>query len=517
MHNVTLIEGGKEAGRGDFRLFRLLEWSGYHRDNFQLYHLDQFDRSNPAQRSHVLVPMGFDAAVAFGVDDLLGRRGYVTHSTHGHYVVPTVHPSYIQRGQSKWSAPFIADIQKAVQLSRQGMPAQVLDYELDPSPMAAYDWAKAYLLALSMDPRTRLAFDIETPGKGDDEEDLEVGDSGPDRTWNIERIGFAYKPLGALSIPWAPEYMATIRACMGSKGEKVVWNAGFDVPRIKRVGVAIGGLVHDAMVAWHILHSDLPKSLKFVATFTCPWQPAWKHLSGSRPAFYNATDADVELRSMIRIEEELHKAGLWDVYQRDVVDLEPLLIYMSSMGMPIDPEVRLDRAVKLAEKQVQVLQEMESLYPQEARKIEHVYKNRPVDCTGLLSRPTVRGFPVCSQCGVEKPGKPHFRSFKKKTNPCSGAVSVVVSRETEEYYRLAEFTPSRDSLTRYHQVLKRPLPMTFDKRTRTKRVSFNEAKIKELMAKYPLDPLYPLVLSYREIDKIAGTYVGRSVEEANRS
>jgi DNA polymerase I-like protein with 3'-5' exonuclease and polymerase domains len=41
----------------------------------------------------------------------------------------------------------------------------------------------------------------------------------------------------------------------------------------------------------------------------------------------------------------------------------------------------------------------------------------------------------------------------------------------------------------------------------------DEKAIKELMRKYPDDKLYPLVLQYRELDKIAGTYIGRPAEE----
>jgi len=34
-----------------------------------------------------------------------------------------------------------------------------------------------------------------------------------------------------------------------------------------------------------------------------------------------------------------------------------------------------------------------------------------------------------------------------------------------------------------------------------------------LIIKYPLDKLYPIILQYRELDKLAGTYVGRIVED----
>jgi DNA polymerase I-like protein with 3'-5' exonuclease and polymerase domains len=40
-------------------------------------------------------------------------------------------------------------------------------------------------------------------------------------------------------------------------------------------------------------------------------------------------------------------------------------------------------------------------------------------------------------------------------------------------------------------------------------VSFAERQLKDLTAKYPNDTLYPAILTYRQLDKIAGTYIGR--------
>lgn len=522
--------GSPFVGRAGFRLSRLIEWAGLERSKFDIWNLcwcrppgnklEGTTYETPAAlhcraahwqsliaRNRVLVPMGNVALGHFtGRKGILTLRGYVQSGPGSTHLLPTVHPSFIQRGQSKWSAPFIADLQKAVELAREGLPVEPVDYLIDPSPQAAYRWAVDYRAYLGQHPGTRLAFDIETPGKGEEEDDV---DDESDKSWNIFRIGFSYGPLSALSIPWTPEHFGTIRLLLGSPGEKVVWNAGFDVPRVKRAGFPAAGLIHDGMVAWHILHSDLPKRLGFVATFTCPWQPAWKHLSGSHPGFYNATDADVEWRSMDVIERELKKSGLWDVYQRDVVDLDPVLVHMQDKGMPIDQEVREDRARKLAERLSEVHSTMTAAVPLEARKIAHVYKKQPADTSGLLSRGAELPVTVCDRCGAESPKTDHFKVYKKKSNPCAGAARKEDRKPGLEWYRLADFTPSRDQLIRYHNYLHRPLPMTWDKKEGRKKVSFGEKQIKELIIKYPLDKLYPAVLSYREIDKLAGTYVGR--------
>jgi hypothetical protein len=263
------------------------------------------------------------------------------------------------------------------------------------------------------------------------------------------------------------------------------------------------------MVAWHILHTDLPKRLGFVATFTCPWQPAWKHLSGSRPAYYNAVDADVEWRSMEFIEKELVRTGLWSVYERDVVDLEPILVHMQNKGMPVDQKVRYDRACKLDAELKRVKAELEALTPMETRRIATVYKKTPEDTNGLQSRRGTTEIPVCPKCGAERPRKDHFKVYKKKLNPCGGLAPERRTIQIDVFYRLAPFSPSRDQLIRIHNHLKRPLPTKWDSKTRTQKVSFGEEQIKTLILRYRDDKLYPLILDYRSIDKLAGTYVGR--------
>lgn len=504
MTKLHLVEHTLERD-ATFRLMRLVEWAGFS--------MDQFERvkvSDTLPDDGVLLTMG-DLATNMAIhrrEPVQFTRGYVW-DRGTQRVVPTVHPAFIQHGNAKWSAAFIHDLQKAQEVATNGIPVQFTDYCLDPSPLVAYRWAQSYGEALSANPGLRLAFDIETPGKGDDEDDVDL--EGHDRTWNIERIGFSYGPLQALSIPWAPEYMPCVRTLLGSGGDKVVWNAGFDVPRVRRAGVGINGLIHDGMVAWHILHTDLPKRLGFVATFTCPWQPAWKHLSGARPAYYNAVDADVEWRSMEFIEKELRRTGLWDVYDRDVVQLEPVLVHMQQMGMPIDGAIRLDRAIKLDTELKRIKADLEGLMPLETRKVEHVYKNAPKDTTGLLTRPGHRDIPVCSVCGLERPRKDHFKHYKKKLNPCAGAEARRDTRTVEEFYRLAAFSPSRDQLVRYHHFLKRPLPTKYDKKSSKRVVSFGEEQMKALQLRYKDDIVYQLVLKYRELDKLLGTYIGRPV------
>ena len=522
---VGLI-GGEEAnpfteGPG-FKLFRMVEWAGLDQSRLTLWELGPSDPITPPEGINVIMPLGNGALERFiGHGGILQARGYIQHGPNGTHLLPTVHPAFVQKGQSKYASAFIHDLQKAVDLARGGLQIQLNDYVIDPLPGRAYEWARAYRDRLSADPGLRLAYDIETPGKGEDEGDLGEED---DPTYFIHRIGFSDGAHRALTVPWSPEYIPAIRLCMESPGEKVVWNASFDNPRIRHNGVGIGGTVHDGMVAWHVLHSDLPKGLAFVATFTCPWQPAWKHLSHASPGFYNCTDADVEWRSMDVIEAELKRVGLWDVYLADVVEMEPILLHMHEKGMPVDGELRLQRAIQLAEKQTAALRQLESLVPLSARSWspkEGYVKTAP---GGWETDPSFIGIDVevsvkrCDRCGLVNPTAPHFRTFKrpstaKPQNPCSGASKVEKVETVRRAARLDDFKPSRVQLIKYQLALGRQVPTTFDMKTKERKPSMNEKAIKELQRKFPDDKLYPLVLEYRELDKLAGTYIGRPVAD----
>lgn len=529
-------EGAAFVGPAGGRLTRLINWAGFDRRDFSIANAvwcqppDNRLEGEPYESSaishcraahwnrllsghKVIVPLGnVPTAALLGRKGILSIRGYVSEAA-GSYVLPTVHPNFIQRGNSKWSAPFISDIRKAVELSRLGsLPPQFLDYLLDPVPAKALAWVDDFEVALRAGTVEALAFDIETPGKPDDEDEADTDSDAPDQTWNILRIGFSYRGHAAISIPWEPPFYGVVRRLLGSACPKVVWNQGFDVPRVQRAGFAVRGTIHDGMLAWHILHSDLPKRLGFVATMCCPWQPTWKHLSAKSPAFYNATDADVEWRCWRAIREELESTGLWEVYQRDVLDLQPVLSHMERRGLLIDSEVRRDRAYKLDDSLRGLLSELESLIPLEARKIAHVYKSVPKDTTGLLQRPARQILRVCDRCGAVKPPKAHFKHFVKKVNPCARGTIVEVEFPGVEFFRLADFKLSRDLLTRYHNHLKRPLPTVWDRKLGRRKVSFDEEQMKKLILAYPLDRLYPGVLEYRKLDKLASTYIGRPAD-----
>lgn len=543
-----VADGLPLRGRAGFLFGNLLQRAGLNREDFTIAtaawcmppdnklegHPDEYRTLAHCKRAHllplierikpkVIVPMGnVPLWSLMGVKGVQEMRGYPEWDSQLNcWILPTVHPNFIMKGNTNWGGVFIHDIAKAVEIAAQGWSACAKEYSLDPDVSAAWEWADDYRRCLERDGRTRLAYDIETPYKGEDEEEADADNE----SYQIDRIGFAYKANHALSIPWNDAYLPIIRALMGSEGEKVVWNQAFDNTRIQANGVHIGGLVHDGMVAWHVLNSDLPKNLGFVATFLVPRQSRWKHLSGSQPAYYNAIDADVELQAMQECERLLRATNLWETYDKQVLKLDPVLRFMSRQGMPVDGERRLAYAIKLDEKLRAVEQQVQESVPREARKLE-VRKQVPKKLPAGAELQYVDGerkVRVCSMCGAENK-KPHvtrrtiegpLNAKGKKTrlpNPCLGGIIEQRFVPAPQPAILHAFNAgSPQQLLRYMAVKGHKPVMTG--KPGQKKPTTDEKALKILIGKYA-DKFYSLVLEKRELDKLAGTYIGRVEEVA---
>lgn len=468
-----------------------------------------------------------------------GAVGYVFWSEkYQTWVLPTVHPSFILRGQTAWAQSLIYCLQRGVEIARDGYSYEEGDYTLDCTPAEAHAWVDEYEKYALLNPGTMLSCDIETPEKDGDESELDLEDAVD---YVILRCGYSYRDGHGLSIPWDGPYRLVHQRLLTHSGSKVWWNGSFDQPRILAQGIQIGGVSHDGMDAWHILNSDLKKSLNFVTPWFRKRLRMWKHLSGAMPAFYNAVDADAAGSNMRGTIELLKKYGLYKIYQEFVLELDPVYAAMTKAGMPIDATRRLESAKLLTEKKREILEKINSLVPDSVKPItpKEGYKKVPKDTTGLTEVVfnAVRT-PVCSACGAVEPKKSHFKSKpsrtcarcgakwtashtkpRKKGNPCEGAdvqetesnscigAGVIERVEGEKrWVRMGRFVPSTKGLIKYQQAKKHPLIIVGkgeDKKTTT-----DEKALKKLIGRHPEDEVYPLTLEYRDVQTIGSRYVG---------
>lgn len=468
-----------------------------------------------------------------------GARGYVFWSEkYKTWVIPTVHPSFIMRGKTAWAQVLIHDIQRGTEVARDGYAYTTGDYTLDCTPTEAHAWVDAFEAYHRQHPDLYLSTDIETPDKSANEEELDLEDLAD---YVILRCGYSYRDRHGLSIPWDGPYRTVHQRLLNHGAQKVFWNGSFDIPRIYAQGVSIGGTSHDAMDAWHVLNSDLNKSLGFVTPFFYHGQSMWKHLSGVRPAYYNVVDADAAGVNMRGTVDLLRQHGMWKVYQEFVSELDPVYSHMTRAGMPVDRIRRIASSKSLIEKRNNVRQKIQEIVPESIKTLnpKSGYVRTPTDTSGLREV-VFNGIEkrYCTICGVESPTKAHFKARKgqlcercevkftkihvkpKRTgNPCEGAGSIEVERNAcvlgavetrligeKRWAKVLPFIPSTKGIQRYQQYKKHPL--IFVGRGDDRKATTDEKAIRKLIGKHNDDPFYPLVLDDREYTKLGGTYVG---------
>jgi len=316
-------------------------------------------------KPRVIVPLGNPAFRWFtghtGIDAL---RGYVYDTKFGP-VVPTYHPSYIQRGNWHLARVVQLDILKALQITREGRDCYKKEkfYALHPSVGETLSFSEEYRKA-NFPP---LAFDIETPYGGLSKDELmgEGVTTEDDPSYTIERISFAFSPFHAITVPWTPPFTEFARSILSLRGMKLVWNEAFDVPRLMANGASFGGPVCDVMHAWHFLEPSLPMGLKYVSTFWCPDMPAWKLMSREEPEWYSAADSDTLLRCYIHIKKALEKQERWTQFERHFLSLKEILNKMTQRGICVDQERRKNEHAKLENKFETTLADLQLKVPVE--------------------------------------------------------------------------------------------------------------------------------------------------------
>lgn len=521
-------EGRPFRGAAGVRLGKMIERAGYRRAQFLLTNAvwcqpPKNREPAPWEISHCkrhwqptllhgrcLVPMGNSPLSALTEDKggILSRRGYVEWSEeHQAFLLPTVHPSFIMRGNGAWESAFVYDLRHAVEVAREGWTPIERDYVLDPSPYEAERWVHTFLQLLAIYPTLALSYDLETPDKGDSEDEIDINLGYiPGK---IDRCGYAYihprtGKTTVLSMVWDPNFKHLHRALLESVGPKVVCYRHFDNPRIGAHGIEIRGDKHDMQEMWHCLFPANPKSLEHTTPFLCPRQPRWKHLNcGETRAYYNGVDAGVEVESYYRLTELLKQSGAWTVYERDVFGLNPLLIRMSAEGMPVDDQTRQDTSIQLKDISDGLQLKLNDIAAEvKPTKLYKKYRE------GLEETTYTQSEAYCTECG-KKANKKHIH-FKCGEAPGEVPLGELGQREVSRvgYIQPLDFTPSPKGLINYATAKGYRLITRWDKAEGRRKTPMDETAIRLYALRNPLDPLWPVVLEDREVGKLLSTYVG---------
>lgn len=473
-------------------------------------------RSKAAGRTPVIVTLGKTAFKRIlGLTDKhdvmqADYLGYPFYSLeYDAWVLACDHPSYLMRGKHHLVSILQWTVKRAVEISTDGITLQDPKYLLDPDPKEFSNWVDE---ALAQD--GIISYDIETPYKqGTDEEEVSKIE---DDDYTILRCSFAWRAEHAVSVPWRAEYLADLGRLFASPNSKLGWNSdNYDSPRVSRQ-LPINGDQIDGMLAWHVLNSALPKGLGFVTPFYAKNVRMWKHLSSAEPAFYNAKDADMALQIWLGVEKDLKQYKLWDVFDRHVVKLNRIFSYMSSKGMTMDLNARQEAEQTVSKLLNDCQSSMEALIPIEARALK-IFKKTPKATDGMIQVRGTRKTTQCPNCKEIDVKAAHYKSIGKKLlkagereRACCGLKSTKLTVSASLWAQPLEFKLSQISLARYQTVKGHQAIIVPDRSStvRTKKVTFDEKAILKLTKKYPKDELYPLILEFRGLQKLLGTYIG---------
>jgi uracil-DNA glycosylase family 4 len=411
----------------------------------------------------------------------LGSDKFALNNWHGlpvmtqwGWVIPTYHPSFIMQGNQKHVSTVCFAIQNAKEVAQKGWQKEDATLIVDP-PVAEF---KAWMDRVrpptgggNTNPEESwLAVDIETPQKPGRPEDELVLEEAP-----ILRVNFAVRGDFGVTVPYQGLHREAIDELLARPGHQVYWNKGFDVPRLLANGVKFhqDSTLYDFMWAWHVLQSDLPRGLGFVAPFYSRFG-AWKHLSGSNPGEYAAIDAVQTIRVAKGIERDLIKTGQWDAFFRHVYELDTKVLEpATAIGLPVDLAKLANFDDLLAASQAN-------------------YKDMINGMVGSSLKRHPKG-------GWKRfPKLPCTINYKRGTEKLAVTYteSDIEREETEEgprYYVREPFNP--DSPAQLLEIMK----------VRGHGHYSTEKKVLERLGKR--DPFYRTILDYRGVSKVRSTYV----------
>ena len=402
-------------------------------------------------------------------------------------VICTYHPAHIIRGASNVTGVYAYDLSIAAKIARDGFRRDEVSIVLDPP----IDWFDQWAANVLSDPDVWVSIDIETLDKARKAEDELTSN---DKSTQILRINFSCNTDEGITVPYAGPYITIINRLLEGGNGKIFWNHTYDVPRLEFNGHRVSQPIFDAMDAWHVVQSDTPRRLGFVAPFYSNLGP-WKHLADQDAAYYGAMDGIQTQRCMVGIAKTLSDTGMWDIFYRyshllDQYCLRPAekIGLLGNRAHLEEFHIRLDKRLKEIDLEVQALvpDNLKPLHPKQGwkRKPENVPEDK------LIVHRVKMDVRICLSCYEEGVVPKHRCKDKNLTAQCE-----VQSLEKDIYFQREDFNlGSSQQLLLYAEAKKYKIDNT-EKDTLIK------------LAAKTGDPVIKLAVERRQIDKVDGTYV----------
>lgn len=316
-------------------------------------------------------------------------RGYVFESRYG-LVVPSLHPSFIRRGNNHLTPLLVEDMKKALGVAKGVYTSYQFHNSYKPpsyNTSPSLDDIESFARRVEDNEKLILTFDIETPMSSsldeDEREDLSESDITLIQFSLRKGEGIAFDLTGSMGGRYF-EVAKRIFASRNVKANHNTWN--FDNPRLSAKGVAINGKVHDTMWMFKHYMPHLPRNLQGVVSllnFPFPW----KHLYGSQLAWYGCADVDAVQWIINSLPSLMKKRGVWDGYVDHVFRIHTIMDRAREIGIPVNEEKRLGLLKDFKEQREKIHKELQSDIPIEVRNIKPRRKDKE---TGEISYGYIR-------------------------------------------------------------------------------------------------------------------------------
>jgi len=556
-----------DAGGMLTRLFNLLGWS---RDAIRIHNVischppnDWYDERAPwyypamghcpylgetlNEGHQVVVPMGMSALRR--VLHLEHRKKISVQNFHGSvlrdptdrfWVVPTFHPSFLQRGAHNLIQTVVWDLHKAEEARDHGKPADTHSLVVDPPIEWFRAWCDQVIAARTQDPGAYpISSDVETPDKAGGRDEGEIG--ADDRSMQLLRHNLACHPDEGVTVPHYGPYLDELRRLYASPGLVWMWNREYDF--IRQVTATLmreedSTRVVDLMWLWHFLQSDLPRGLGFVAPFYSSFGP-WKHLADDEPAKYGAIDGLQNHRVGFGVVRDLIREGVHRQAMRHTHELLTKVLRPAQLvGVKVDRPRLLVFKRELADKARERLTTLQQAVPESLMPLtpKAGYKRQPVADVihvkasaftrkgkpragrpvaevkqelyakaRVIEKLVLREVLVCKSCGCVDADRRH-----KCPDSPTGTVSDAAPRldlevaSVRRWFWQEPFNPDSvpQVLAYMHHRKHRP-----GRAKKSKAEESTNRETLERLARVTKDVFYTALLDYRAITKVKGTYV----------
>lgn len=290
----------------------------------------------------VWMPLGNNPCwKTFGITDGITRIRGSVYMNDGKVIIPTFHPSYIQRGQWKQEVTWINDFEKAKRIAgtkgRYRPPTE--DFTLFPTIGDVEAFRDA-----AREGEAHLGCDIEATSLRPDYAEILV-------------VGFALDGSRAISVPF---YSQGMHPYWGRSDHKkmlsllkellafplIFQNCMYDIPVLEAHGFSVPHLADDTLLAHHAIHPELPHTIGYIVSVYGD-TPYWKagvldrlgalsDVSDEELRTYNLRDCVVLHQVLPGLISDLKEMSTEAVYRKISLPLTRPVMDMTAKGLPLD-------------------------------------------------------------------------------------------------------------------------------------------------------------------------------------